>query len=325
MISAHGGNLKGRVSRREAATFCSALAAGAPFLAPGLRAPAWAQAAEAEKIKQRPIPHSGEALPVVGVGTMIVFDAGADQTKRSNCSDTMRAMVSHGGSVVDTSESYGSAEIVVGDIVAELGLRSQLFLATKMDAKDYNANNGAAAFQGSLERLRTSKLDLMQFHNVRDPNQDLSLLRDWKAQGLCRYIGITTTSQASYDAAVSILEREKPDFLMVDYAIDKRESALRVLPAAAQVGAATIIALPFGRGRVFREVLSKPLPDWVAEFDCKSWAQFFLKYILANSAVTVVAPGTDKASHMIDNLGAGLGRLPDLSMCKRMEQYIEVL
>jgi aryl-alcohol dehydrogenase-like predicted oxidoreductase len=176
--------------------------------------------------------------------------------------------------------------------------------------------------RGSLQRLKTDKVDLMQFHNVRDPNQDLGMLRDWKAQGLCRYIGITTTSAASYDATVAILEREKPDFLLIDYAIDKREIEARVLPAATAVGAAVVIALPFGKGRLFRGVMNKPLPDWASEFDCSSWAQFFLKFVLGNPAVTVVSPGTNNPVHMMDDLVAGRGRMPDEKERARMVQYV---
>jgi aryl-alcohol dehydrogenase-like predicted oxidoreductase len=310
------------LSRRDVTGLCTGL--GASLLAPAYLQPAQAQSAAPEKpLITRAIPHSGEKLPVVGLGTIIVFDVGTDAAKRASCSDTVRALAAHGGSLIDTAESYGTAEAVLGDILADTGLRSQVFLATKFDIKDYDKTNGAAAFQGSLQRLRTGKLDLMQFHNVRDPKQDLGLLRDWKAQGLCRYTGITTTSEDSYDATVAILEREKPDFLMVDYAIDKREAEARVLPAAAAAGTAVVVALPFGRGRVFHDVLSKPLPDWTAEFDCASWAQFFIKFILGNPAVTVVAPGTDKAEHMIDNLGGGRGRLPDAAMRARMAQFVQ--
>ena len=185
--------------------------------------------------------------------------------------------------------------------------------------------NGLAAMRGSMQRLKTDKVDLMQFHNVRDPNLDLGISRAWKEQGLCRYVGVTTTSMDSYDATVAVLQREKPDFLMVDYAIDKREAETRVIPPAAAVGTAVVVALPFGRGRVFRKVLSAPLPDWATEFDCASWAQFFLKFILGNPAVTNVAPGTDKPEHMLDDLGAGRGRMPDDKERARMVQYIASL
>jgi aryl-alcohol dehydrogenase-like predicted oxidoreductase len=261
-------------------------------------------------------------LPVVGLGTINLFDVASDPAKISGCTDTVRALVAGGGSLIDSSESYGASEEVLGDIFAATGLRSRVFLATKIDLKDYNQANGLTAMRGSLQRLKTDKVDLMQFHNVRDPNQDLGMLRDWKAQGLCRYAGITTTSEDSYDATVTILQREQPDFLMVDYAIDKLEAEKRVIPAAAAVGAGVLIALPFGRGRVFRNVLSKPLPDWTAEFDCASWAQFFLKFILGNPAVTNVAPGTDKPEHMTDDLGAGRGRLPDEKQRARMIQFV---
>ncbi len=305
-----------RFSRREAAMLCAG--ADASFVLPAL--------AQAQTpLLKRAIPHGGEMIPVIGLGTINLYDIASDPSKLPGCTDTVRALVAGGGTVIDTAQSYGTGETVLGGIFAATGLRSKIFLATKLDLKDYNQANGLASMKGSLERLKTDKVDLMQFHNVRDPNQDLGMLRDWKAQGLCRYVGITTTSEDSYDATVAILAREKPDFLMVDYAIDKREAETRVLPAAAAAGTAVITALPFGRGRVFKNVLSKPLPGFAADFDCNSWAQFFLKWILGNLAITNAAPGTDKPEHMTDNLGAGRGRMPDAAMRARMVQYIESL
>jgi aryl-alcohol dehydrogenase-like predicted oxidoreductase len=168
-------------------------------------------------------------------------------------------------------------------------------------------------------------VDALQLHNVRDPGQDMAGLNALKAQGLCRYTGITTTFKGDYGAAETILKRAKPDFLEIDYAIDNRDAEDRVLPAALDAGAAVLVALPFGRGELFRKALGKPLPDWVADFDCASWGQFFLKFILAHPAVTAVIPGTDKAEHMIDNLGAGRGRLPDAKERARMTAYVESL
>jgi aryl-alcohol dehydrogenase-like predicted oxidoreductase len=146
-----------------------------------------------------------------------------------------------------------------------------------------------------------------------------------KAQGLCRYIGITTTFKGDYGAAEAILKRGKPDFLEIDYAIDNRDAEERLLPAAADVGAAVLVALPFGRGKLFRKALGSKLPDWAADFDCTSWGQFFLKFILSHPAVTVVIPGTDKAEHMVDNLAAGRGRLPDAKQRARMAEYVASL
>ncbi|HTR83310.1 MAG TPA: aldo/keto reductase, partial [Reyranella sp.] len=176
-----------------------------------------------------------------------------------------------------------------------------------------------------LAALRTDKIDVLQLHNVRDPNQDMAGLEALKAQGICRYTGITTTFERDYDAAEAILKRTKPDFLEVDYAFDNRRAEERLLPAARDAGTAVLTALPFGRGRLFRTALGKQLPEWAAEFDARSWAQFFLKFVLAHPAVTAVIPGTNKAEHMTDNLGAAIGRLPDAAQRQKMIAYLETL
>ena len=306
------------VSRRQALGL--GVAAGAGLMIPTYAVPAQT---ESGKLRTRPIPHSSETLPVVGVGTAIVFNVGSRPQEHAGCTEVVRALLTHGGSIIDTAPSYGSAEAVVGAVLAETGLRSQAFIATKLER--YQPGNEEAELRESLQRLGIAKVDLLQFHNVRDPRQDLGALRALQAKGLCRYTGITTTFGRAYDAAEAILKREKPDFIEVDYAIDSRDAEARVIPAAAEAGAGVLVALPFGRGRLFRAALGKPLPEWAAEFDCNSWAQFFLKFILGNPAITACIPGTDKAVHMMDDLGAGLGRLPDAPMRSRMVQYVESL
>jgi aryl-alcohol dehydrogenase-like predicted oxidoreductase len=169
-----------------------------------------------------------------------------------------------------------------------------------------------------LRRLKTGSVDLMQLHNVDDPHQDLGMLRAWKAAGLTRYIGITTTYRGAFEAAEAILKREKPDFVEIDYSLEDREAERRVIPAAAEVGAAVLTALPFGRGRLFRSVLHRPVPDWAKAFGAETWGQFFLKYLIGNPAVTAVIPGTTNPAHMEDNLGAGRGRAPDAAERARM-------
>lgn len=260
-------------------------------------------------------------MPVVGVGTSEVFDLGPGD--RSGPTAVVRALVAGGGSLIDTAPSYGEAEGVVGDVVAATGLRPRVFIATKLEY--YRPGEEATEAQGCLQRLKTDRLDLLQLHNVRDPRQSMAGLNALKTRGLCRYTGITTTFERSYAAAEAIITREKPDFLEIDYAIDNREAESRVLPAAAAAGTAVLVALPFGRGRLFRTALGKKLPDWAAEFDCASWGQFFLKFILGHPAVTAAIPGTSKAEHMVDNLGAGRGRLPDAKQRERMIQYVEQL
>ena len=283
-----------------------------------------ARAEAGPALLRRPIPHGkGETLPVVGLGTSEVFDVGSSPSDRAGPTAVVQALVSGGGSLIDTAPSYGEAERVVGDILAGTGLRPRAFIATKLE--EYRPGAEESEARGCLERLRTPKLDLLQLHNVRDPRQEMGGVDALKARGICRYTGITTTFEDSYGAAEAIIRRARPDFLEIDYAIDNREAEKRILPAAADAGTAVLVALPFGRGRLFRSALGKKLPDWAAEIDCKSWGQFFLKFILGHPAVTAVIPGTDKPQHMTDNLGAGLGRMPDAQERERMVKYVDSL
>jgi aryl-alcohol dehydrogenase-like predicted oxidoreductase len=308
-------NPESRYSRRDAA----ALLAGAALCPPGA---ALAQA-DAPLLK-RPIPHgNGEMLPAVGVGTSQVFEVGASAQERAGPTAVVRALIDHGGTIIDTAPSYGEAEVVIGDILASTGLRPKAFIATKLE--EYRPGGMLAEAQDCLKRLRTSKLDLLQLHNVRDPGQDMGGLNALKAQGLCRYTGVTTTFENDYSAVEAVVRRARPDFLEIDYAIDNREAEQRLFPAARDAGAGIFVALPFGRGRLFRAALGKALPDWAAEFDCTSWAQFFLKFTLSHPEIIAVIPGTDKPAHMIDNLGAARGRLPDAAMRTRMIKYVESL
>ena len=271
----------------------------------------------------RPIPHSGEPLPVIGLGTSQVFEIGDDPAQRQACAEVLKTLVSAGGKLIDTAPSYGTAERVVGDLLAATGLGGRVFLATKLE--DYDQKTAAAQLSGSLQRLRTNRVDLMQLHNVSDPHQDLAILREWKSQGYCRYFGITTSSGGDFDAVEAVVRREKPDFLQVNYSLGDRAAEKRVIPAAAELGAAVLTDLPFARNRLFRAVRGQKLPEWAAEFDAASWGQFFLKYLLGNEAVTAVIPGTSNPEHMADNLGAGHGRLPDAAQRQRMVAFFEAL
>lgn len=279
--------------------------------------------AQESPIQQKPIPHGGEMLPVVGLGTSIVFNVGEDAAERAPRRAVLEALVAGGGSLIDTASSYGRAEGVVGDLAAETKLRDRLFIATKVRVLDKAASN--AEFRHSLQLLKTPKVDLLQLHNVRDPKQSLALYREWQAQGLCRYIGITTSFDNDHDAVAAVAAREKPDFVQVNYSINDREAEARVLPAAKAAGAAVLTNLPFGRASLFKLVRGKPLPEWAAEFDAGTWGQFFLKFLISHEAVTAVIPGTSNARHMADNLGAGRGRLPDAVMRKRMIAHIDNL
>jgi aryl-alcohol dehydrogenase-like predicted oxidoreductase len=271
----------------------------------------------ASQLIERAIPSSGERLPAVGLGTAQVFDSDDEQTTLS-AAQVLGALVEAGGRVVDTASSYGEAESVLGNAVARAALREKLFIATKLETPD------AVELKRSLARLETAKVDLLQLHNVRDPRQSLAQFKEWRAQGLCRYIGITSTFHDDFAAVETVLRRELPDFVQIGYSLDDREAEKRILPLAAEVKAAVLTALPFGRGRLFRTVHGQTIPDWATGF-AGSWAQFFLKYLLGDERVTAVIPGTSDRAHMADNLGAMRGALPDQEQRKRMVAFIDSL
>jgi aryl-alcohol dehydrogenase-like predicted oxidoreductase len=262
----------------------------------------------------RAIPHTGERLPCVGLGTASVFDRDDDETRRS-AAQVVHALVDHGARLIDTASTYGEAEVVLGGVLASERLRDRIFIATKLEEPDQ------AELDRSLARLRTPKVDLLQLHNVRDTRQSLAQFRAWQAKGVCRHVGITSTYHSDFGAVEAVLAREKPDFVQIDYSIDNRTAEQRILPLAADVGAGVLTALPFGRGRLFRAVRGKALPDWSRDF-AATWAQFFLKFLLADERVTAVIPGTTSAVHMTDNLGAMRGRLPDREARARMVALI---
>jgi len=265
----------------------------------------------------RAIPSSGERLPAVGLGTAQVFDR-ADDAIRQKAAAVLQTLIAKGGRLIDTASSYGDAESVLGDVIARAGLRDKFFIATKLENAD------AAELKRSLARLKTEKVDLLQLHNVRNPRQSLAQFKDWKAQGRCRYIGITSTFHSDFAAVEEVLKREKPDFVQIDYSLEDRTAEKRVLPLASEVKAAVLTALPFGRARLFRAVRGKEIPDWARDFS-DSWAQFFLKFLLGDPRVTAVIPGTSNPEHMTDNLGAMRGPLPDQDQRRRMVTFIEAL
>jgi aryl-alcohol dehydrogenase-like predicted oxidoreductase len=283
--------------------------AGAALLAPH----ALAQTPAAPLV-MRAIPASGERLPAVGLGTAAVFSRDDDATRRA-AADVVRTLVDAGGRLIDTASTYGDAEAVLGKVIAAAHARDRVFVATKLESPD------AAELQRSIARLATPKIDLLQLHNVSDARQSLAQFRAWKSQGICRYVGITSTYRNDYAAVEAVLAREKPDFVQIDYSLDNRLAEERILPLAADVRAGVLTALPFGRGRLFRGVRDKPVPDWAREF-ADSWAQFFLKFLLADPRITAVIPGTSNPAHMADNLGAMRGRLPDAAERKRMIEWL---
>jgi diketogulonate reductase-like aldo/keto reductase len=272
----------------------------------------------------RPIPSSGEAMPVIGLGTWPVFDVGAEDAARQPLIGVVKRLVEGGGKMIDTSPMYGRSEGAVGDIVAEAGERQHVFLATKVWIS--GREQGIAQMARSANLLKSPVIDLMQIHNLVDWRTQLATMRDMKANGMLRYIGITHYTTGALPELARILETEPGiDFVQLGYSLATREAETRLLPVAAQRGVAVIVNQPFEQGSLFRSVRGKPLPDWAAEFDCGSWAQLFLKYLLGDPAVTAVIPATNNLEHMADNLKAGFGRLPDANRREQIRRLWNAL
>lgn len=274
-----------------------------------------ALAAEGDLIT-RPIPSSGEALPAIGLGTWLAFDVGASDDDRAAQKEVLKRLMAGGGSLIDSSPMYGRAEQVVGDLLTALRAHDQAFIATKVWTRGRDA--GIAQMEQSFRRFQTDRIDLMQIHNLVDWETHLPTLREWQAAGRFRYLGITHYTSAALPDLARVLEREPFDFVQLAYSIGVREAEQRVLPLAAERGVAVLVNRPYERGSLFRAVRGQALPAWAADFDCASWGQFFLKFILGHPAVTCIIPGTSKPKHMTDNLGAGRGALPDAGQRKKM-------
>ena len=279
--------------------------------------------AQPPALLKRAIPRSGEALPAVGVGTWQTFDVGAKAPERAELKEVLRLLVASGGSVVDSSPMYGKAEGVAGDLAAELGLRKKLFFATKVWTSGREA--GVRQMEQSFKLMRTRRMDLMQVHNLQDVSIHAKTLREWKAAGRIRYLGITHYHSGAYPGLERLVKTREWDFVQFNYSMAEREAEARLLPACAESGTAVLVNRPFSQGHLFPRVKGRELPAWAAEFDCASWAQFFIKYILAHPAVTCAIPGTRRVSHLRDNLQAGAGRLPDAATRRRMVEYLEQL
>lgn len=271
----------------------------------------------------RTVPRSGENLPMVGVGTWQTFDVGAAAPERTELKEVLRLLASHGGSVIDSSPMYGEAERVVGDLTADLGLREQLFFATKVWVSGREA--GIRQMEHSLRLMRVKRMDLMQVHNLLDLDTHLKTLLDWKAAGRIRYLGITHYHSGAYRELERLVKTKQFDFVQFNLSMGEREAEERLLPACADSGTAVIINRPFAAANLFSRVKGRSLPPWAADFDCTSWAQFFLKWILGRPEVTCVIPGTRRAAHLKDNVQAGTGRLPDAAMRRRMLAHLQEL
>jgi diketogulonate reductase-like aldo/keto reductase len=271
-------------------------------------------------VLERPVPSTGEKIPVVGLGTWRTFDVGASAAERDPLAEVLRRLVALGGGVVDSSPMYGAAESVVGDLAADLGIADRLFIATKVWTSGREA--GIAQMEQSLRRLRVRRLDLMQIHNLLDWRTHRRTLREWKDTGRIRYLGVTHYTSSAYDELERVLRGETVDFVQVNYSLGERQAERRILPLAHDRGVAVIVNRPFSEGGLFPRVRGRALPAWAAEFDCGSWAQFFLKWILAHPAVTCAIPGTSRPDHVVDNMRAGAGRLPDAATRERMAALI---
>jgi diketogulonate reductase-like aldo/keto reductase len=260
------------------------------------------------KVIRRVIPSSGEQLTAVGVGTWQTFDVGNGSDEREPLKDVLRILIEKTGSVIDSSPMYGRSEKVVGELSTELSLNSKLFIATKVWTT--GEQEGIRQMNNSFSLLKREKLDLLQVHNLMDWQTHLKTLRSCKETGKVRYIGITHYLESAYSTIEQIIKNNPLDFLQINYSLISRKSEERLFPLAAEKKVAVIINRPFEGGSLFGHVNGRPLPPWATEFDCNSWAQFFLKFILSNPTVTCVIPGTDRRDHIIDNMGAAYGRLP---------------
>jgi aryl-alcohol dehydrogenase-like predicted oxidoreductase len=257
-------------------------------------------------------------LPVIGLGTARAFDIGPDPDGRAQRAAVLRALLDGGATVIDTSPMYGRAETVIGELLGEIGAVDRPFLATKVWTR--GAAKGVAQMEASLGKLRRQRLELMQVHNLLDWRTHLKTLRAWREAGRVRYIGITHYTSGALDDLARVIDNEPLDFVQLAYSLAERDAARHVLPLAAERGVAVLVNRPFGAGAMFRRISGQSPPAWAGDFDCASWGQFFLKYILSHPAVTCAIPATRKAAHMADNLGAARGRLPDATQRRRMER-----
>jgi aryl-alcohol dehydrogenase-like predicted oxidoreductase len=263
----------------------------------------------------RVIPRTGEQLPAIGLGTWQTFDVGADRAERAPLDDVLQRLLAAGGRVIDSSPMYGRAEEVTGDELAAIGA-SSAFLATKVWTSGKQA--GIDQMKRSLGRLRTSRIDLMQIHNLLDWQTHLPVLREWKAAGTIRYLGVTHYQHAQLGAIEKLMRGEQLDFIQIPYSIADRAVEARILPAALDTGTAVLVMTPFESGALFRRVAGKALPGWAAELECTSWSQIFLKFILGHPAVTCPIPATSSPTHIADNVQAGVGPLPDAALRAKM-------
>ncbi|MDH5445050.1 MAG: aldo/keto reductase [Gammaproteobacteria bacterium] len=271
----------------------------------------------------RKIPASGEMIPAMGLGTSRTFDVGPDEFEREPLLEVLDEFIKQGGSLIDSSPMYGHAETVIGDLASQLKVQKKLFYATKVWTSGRRA--GIEQMEQSMQRMKTRVIDLMQVHNLVDTDTHMKTLTKWKEQGKIRYIGITHYLVEHFDELEATMKKYKLDFVQLPYSIVTREAEQRLLPLARDKGIAVLVNRPYEKAALFRKVKNQPLPAWAAEFDCHSWGQFFLKFILANQDITCVIPATSKTKHLVDNMGAGLGKLPNEEARKKMYKLVASL
>jgi aryl-alcohol dehydrogenase-like predicted oxidoreductase len=278
----------------------------------------------------RAIPSSGERVPLVGLGSSATFSQVARSEDVSALREVLQALVDGGGTVFDTAPSYGASEEVAGAIARELGITDKLFWATKVNVVGRGEEKADPAkareqIENSFRLIGKDRLDLVQVHNLADIPTQLGILNEYKAEGRIRYVGVTSTSKPAYPRLIEAMRNEAIDFIGVDYAVDNRDVEETILPLALERKIGVLVYVPFGRTRLWNRIGDRPLPDWAAEFDATSWAQFMIKFVAAHPAVTCVTPATSRARNMADNLGAAHGRLPDEAQRRRMVEFIDSL
>lgn len=306
-------NVSGRLGRRQfiqTLTLLGAAAVGLPLTAQG-----------SKSMLMKAIPSSGEKIPVIGMGSSGTFEVGDDQDQRASLMQVLHAFFDQGGTVIDTSPMYGSSEQVLGELLARVQNKQYLFMATKVWTE--GRQEGITQMQKSMDLLHTPVIDLMQIHNLLDWKVHWETLAEWKQQGRVRYIGITTHRGYDHDELAHVMQNYPIDFIQFSYSIANRKAEQHILPLAAERGIATMVNRPFQRGDLFRRVKGKDLPAWAADLDCNSWGQFFLKFVISHPAVTCTIPATSKEHHMVDNMAAGYGRIPDNKQRKAMLEYFD--
>lgn len=271
----------------------------------------------------KPIPTSGEALAIIGMGTSETFDVALGDPALPALADVLRQFFVDGGQLIDSSPMYGNAESVVGALLPKVDTKTRPFIATKVWTDGREA--GIEQMRTSRTRLGVERIDLMQIHNLRDWHTHLPTLREWKREGRIRYLGITTSHGRDHAALAEIMRGEALDFVQFSYSIADRRAEAELLPIAADKGIATLVNRPFERGELFRRTRGLALPDWAADIQCASWGQVFLKYVVSHPAVTCAIPATSKLTHMVDNMQAGFGPLPDAELRARMESWFAAL